>query len=133
MKKITNNPVLLKDDYVLLTTFLNGGYDRSTFNSRNAEDLKQELKKATIVESDQFPADAVRINSVVQIRDINKNVDMELVLVTPDRADIKKKRISVMSPVGTALIGFRKGQKVKWDVPAGKRTFVIVNVVNLLS
>ncbi len=67
MKKIINNSVLLKDDYVLLTTYLNGGYVHSTFNSRNAEDLKQEIEKSCNCESDQFPADAVRINSVVQI------------------------------------------------------------------
>jgi regulator of nucleoside diphosphate kinase len=51
-------------------------------------------------------------------------------LVAPDKADIKEKRISVMSPIGTALIGFRKGQKVKWQVPAGKKTFTILEVIN---
>ena len=55
---------------------------------------------------------------------------MELMLVTPDKADIKEKRISVMAPIGTALIGFRKGQKVKWQVPAGKKTFTILEVIN---
>ena len=51
-------------------------------------------------------------------------------LVTPDKADIKDKKISVMAPIGTALIGFRKGQQVKWRVPAGQRTFTIVEVIN---
>jgi regulator of nucleoside diphosphate kinase len=35
-----------------------------------------------------------------------------------------------MAPIGMALIGFRKGQKVKWQVPAGKKTFTIVDVIN---
>jgi regulator of nucleoside diphosphate kinase len=55
---------------------------------------------------------------------------MELVLVMPDQADIKQKKISVMAPVGTALIGFKKGEKVNWHVPAGEKTFAILDVVN---
>jgi regulator of nucleoside diphosphate kinase len=55
---------------------------------------------------------------------------MEFMLVTPDKADIKAKRISIMAPIGTALIGFRKGQQVNWQVPAGKRTFTILEVIN---
>jgi regulator of nucleoside diphosphate kinase len=48
--------------------------------------------------------------------------------VLPGRADIRQRKISVLSPIGTALIGFRKGQQVQWKVPAGKRTFTIVDV-----
>ncbi len=55
---------------------------------------------------------------------------MEFMLVTPDKADIKDKKISVMAPIGTALIGFREGQQVKWRVPAGHKTFTIVEVIN---
>jgi len=54
-------------------------------------------------------------------------------LVTPDRANIKDRKISVMAPIGTALLGFRQGNKIKWKVPAGKKTFTIVNVTNELS
>jgi len=55
---------------------------------------------------------------------------MELMLVTPDKADIKKRKISIMAPIGAALIGFRQGEKVKWSVPGGKKTFTIVEVIN---
>jgi len=55
---------------------------------------------------------------------------MELMIVTPDKADIKKRQISIMAPLGTALIGFRQGQKVKWQVPSGKKTFTIMEVIN---
>jgi regulator of nucleoside diphosphate kinase len=55
---------------------------------------------------------------------------MELMLVTPDKADIKERKISIMAPIGTALIGFRQGQKVNWQVPAGKKTFTIMEVIN---
>jgi regulator of nucleoside diphosphate kinase len=55
---------------------------------------------------------------------------MELMIVTPDKADIKKRKISIMAPLGTALIGFRQGQKVNWQVPSGKKTFTIMEVIN---
>ena len=55
---------------------------------------------------------------------------MELTIVTPDRANIKEKKISIMAPIGTALIGFRQGQKVKWKVPSGNKMFTILEVSN---
>ena len=130
MKKTNNRLVLLIDDYKLLVSYLNGGRSKTAFDRRNAEDLQAELKKAKVVHKDDFPADVVRLNSKVIIKADGKDEGIELMLVTPDKADIKEKRISIMAPIGTALIGFRQGQKVKWQVPAGKKTFTIVEVIN---
>ena len=130
MKKITSQLLLSKDDYSLLRSYLNGGFEKSAFDRRNAEDLKAELKKAKLVNKNDFPLDVVRLNSKVRIKADDKEEIMEFMLVTPDKANIKENRISVMAPIGTALLGFRKGQKVKWQVPAGKRTFTILEVIN---
>ena len=130
MQKVNNQLVIRKDDYRLLLSYLNGGFGKSAFDPLNAEGLKTELKNARLVNKDDFPFDVVRLNSVVKIKAEGKDEIMELTLVTPDKANIKEKRISVMAPIGTALIGFRKGQKVKWQVPAGKRTFTILEVIN---
>ena len=130
MKKTNNRLVLLIDDYKLLISYLNGGHGKTAFDRRNAEDLRIELKKAKLVNKDDFPDDIVRLNSKVRIKAEENDKVMELMLVTPDKADIKQKMISVMAPIGTALIGFRQGEKVKWQVPAGKRTFTIMEVIN---
>ncbi len=130
MHKINNQLVLRKDDYTLLISYLNGGYGKTAFDGRNAEELHAELKKAKLVNKDDFPVDVVRLNSTVRIKTEGKDEIMELMLVTPDKADIKERKISIMAPIGTALIGFRKGQKVKWQVPAGKKTFTIMDVIN---
>lgn len=130
MKKLKDKLVLLADDYKLLLSYLNGGNRRTAFDRRNAEDLQGELKKAKLVTKDEFPPDVVRINSTVRIKTEGKDEIMELMLVTPDKANIKERRISVMAPIGTALIGFRKGQRVKWQVPSGKKTFTILDVIN---
>ena len=130
MQKVNSKLVLRKDDYSLLLSYLNGGFGKSAFDRRNAEGLRVELKKAKLVNKSDFPLDAVGLNSMVRIKADDKDEIMELMLVTPDKANIKENRISVMAPIGTALIGFRKGQKVKWQVPAGKRTFTILEVIN---
>ena len=130
MKKTNNRLVLLDDDYKLLISYLNGGHGKTAFDRRNAEDLRIELKKAKLVNKKDFPHDIVRLNSKVRIKAEDNDKVMELMLVTPDKADIKQKWISVMAPIGTALIGFRQGEKVKWQVPAGKKTFTIMEVIN---
>jgi regulator of nucleoside diphosphate kinase len=130
MQNMNKQLVLRNDDYNLLISYLNGGRRRTAFDRRNAEDLHAELKKAKLVNKDDFPPDVVRLNSTVRVKAEDIDEIMEFMLVTPDKADIKEKRISVMAPIGTALIGFRKGQKVKWQVPAGKMTFTILEVIN---
>jgi len=133
MQKLKNQLILLREDYKLLMSYLNGWQRKSAFDRRNAEELHAELKKAKLVNKDAFPVDVVRLNSAVQIKTEGKDEILKLVLVTPDKADIKENKISIMAPIGAALIGFRQGQKVKWQVPGGKKTFTIMEVVNDLN
>lgn len=127
--KANQQLIIQKKDYELIMACLKGG-NTNSFSRKDAEELQAELKKATLVNSEDLPDDIVRLNSTVLVKDEKANKFLELKLVTPDRADIKQRKISVLSPVGTALIGFRKGQKIKWDVPSGTKTFTILNVVH---
>ena len=120
----------MKDDYTLLKAYLNNRPVKTTFDRQNADDLIAELKKAKLVSKDEFPANVVRLNSTVRIKPEDKDYVMELKIVTPYKADIKERKISIMSPIGTALIGFRQGRNVKWQVPSGKKTFTILEVNN---
>lgn len=128
MKK--NNLILTKDDHRLLTSYLNGIFGKTAFDRKNLEDLRGELKKAKLVNSENIPIDIVRLNSKVAIRSAEDTKVMNVVLVTPDKANIKEQKISIFAPIGTALIGFRKGQQINWEVPAGKKTFTILEVIN---
>jgi len=130
MQKQNNQLVLRKDDYEILISYLNNIHGRGAFDRKNAEELKNELKKAKLVNKANFPGNVVRLNSKVKIKSEKKDEIMELVIVTPDKANIKERKISIMAPLGTALIGFRQGQKVKWQVPSGKKTFTIMEVIN---
>lgn len=130
MRKQEKGLVLRQDDYEILVTYLRNGAYRNMLDKQNAEELQAELKKAKLVSKEKFPADVVRLNSKVKIKDDKQEKIMELMLVVPEKADIKSRKISVMAPIGTALIGFRQGQQVAWNVPAGRKTFTIMEVIN---
>ena len=130
MQKTNKKLLLAKNDYNTIMSYVKKGLSAITFNRRDAEELERELKNAKLVNREDLPADVVRLNSTVVIREEKENKLLELTLVTPEKANIKKRLVSIMSPIGTALIGFRKGQQVKWKVPAGKKTFTILDVQN---
>lgn len=128
MKKIKQHLILAKDDFDVIMGYLK--LARHTLSNSEAEELQAELKKARLVNNGELPEDVVRLNSAVVIKDEKDDKVLQLIVVTPEKADIKERKISVLSPIGTALIGFRKGQKVAWKVPAGKKTFHILDVKN---
>lgn len=92
-------------------------------------DLRRELDRAVIVDSGHIEPDIVTMNSRVRIRDLDTGDENEYALVYPLAADISHGRISVLAPLGTALIGYRKGDVVEWRVPSGVRRFKIAEVV----
>ncbi|HVV06004.1 MAG TPA: GreA/GreB family elongation factor [Puia sp.] len=130
MSSIEPPIILREDDYQLLLSFLNDGRYASKEDARNALDLGLEIRKATLVTKDQFPRDVVRLNSKIRIMQSDRNALLDLTLVTPDKADIKERKISVLAPIGTALLGLKKGTTIIWEVPAGKKELTVVEVNN---
>src|SRR5882672_1952378 len=130
MQKVKHQLVFREDDYEMLTACLNDGQRESAFGPQVIETLKADFKKGKLVSREEFPEDVVRLNSKVKVKEATNDKVMELILVMPDEADIKQRKISVMAPVGIALIGFREGQQVMWQAPSGKKTFTIMEVVN---
>ena len=122
--------ILLKDDFEILNGYVKNLQGMQVNEKENFGKLYQELKKAQIVTSEDFPEDVVRLDSTVVIRDIKTGRDMTITIVLPQKADIKLKKVSVLAPIGTALIGFRRGQTVSWQVPSGKKDFKIMEVDN---
>ncbi|MEO5650264.1 MAG: GreA/GreB family elongation factor [Ginsengibacter sp.] len=127
-----NQVILVRKDYELLNEYIKNLHGMQVNEKENFRKLSQELGKAQLASEEDFPNDIVRIDSVVVIRDMATSRDMTITIVMPPNADIKQKKVSVLAPIGTALIGFRKGQEVSWEVPAGKKTFRIMEVDNTL-
>ncbi|MGN6298843.1 MAG: GreA/GreB family elongation factor [Ginsengibacter sp.] len=135
METATLNPattpvILTKTDFEILNSYVKNLHGMQVNERENFSKLSGELKKAQLVEDDSMPADIVRLGSTVVIKDLVTRRDMTVTIVLPSKADIKQKKVSVLAPIGTALIGFRKGQTVSWNVPSGKKDFKIVDVNN---
>ncbi len=128
MRKETKGLIVAKDDHDIIMGYIRNGLHYSTFSRQEADGLEAELKKAKLVEKAALPDDVVCLNSTVTIKEEKGNRVMELTLVTPEHADIKQRKISILSPIAAALIGFRKGMQVAWKVPAGLKIFSILDV-----
>lgn len=130
MQKINKDLIIRKDEYEIIMNCLKHGLGRLKFSRKDVEGLEAELKKAKLVQKEELPEGTVRLNSTVTIEDEKLPDPIQVTVVIPDRADIRQRKISILSPIGTALFGFRKGQKVSWRVPAGKKVFTILEVAN---
>ena len=81
--------------------------------------LRAELNQARVVAPADIPKDVVTMNSKAQVRDLETNEIMTYTLVFPGNANIDDGKISVLAPVGTAMLGHRAGEEFEWHVPAG--------------
>ena len=91
--------------------------------------LKTELDRAKIVKPDQIPANVITMNSKVRLRELDTGDEMIVELVFPANADISEDKISVLAPIGTALIGYKVGDKIEWDVPKGTIEFEVEEIL----
>jgi regulator of nucleoside diphosphate kinase len=107
--------------------------DSARTDSRVREDylaaLEAELGRARVVPAGRVPPDVVTMNSVVRLRDLDGDETEEYELVYPADADVAHNRISVLAPVGTAILGYRLGDVIEWPVPAGLRRLRVEEVL----
>lgn len=120
-----NAVVITEADFNLLKPYYNKKADPSKEMS-----LANELSRAVIVKEEAFPLYGIRLNSKIQLLDLNTQMKIEFTIVMPQFADMRQNKISILTPMGAALIGFRKDEFVEWKVPAGLKKFQILNVIN---
>ena len=88
---------------------------------RRFEQLESELARASVVPSDRIPKDVVTMNSRVLFENETTGERLEVTLVYPREADIDAGKISILVPVGAALLGLRVGQSIDWELPNGRK------------
>ena len=96
---------------------------------KDLEALAKELEKAKVVAPKDVPKNVVTMNSKVVLRDMETSEEMTYILVFPRNANLSAGAISVFAPIGTAILGYAKGEIVEWDVPDGVRRLQIDNVL----
>jgi regulator of nucleoside diphosphate kinase len=83
------------------------------------EELEAELARADVVEPEEVPPTVVTMNSTVRFRVLSTDQTFEMTLVYPRDADGSGSRISVLAPVGSALLGLSQGDEIEWPKPGG--------------
>ena len=121
--------VLTEADHDRLQSLLESEFAQVISPVEYIEDLRAELREAEIVPPSRVPRSVVTMNSTVTLRDLETNERETYTLVYPEHADIANDRLSVLAPVGTAILGQRVGDELKWRVPAGWRRFRVQRVL----
>lgn len=89
--------------------------------------LIEELTKAEVIEPASIPDDVITMNSQVKFVDENDEM-LEYWLVFPEDADLSQNKLSVLSPVGSSIIGYKVGSKVKIPTPKGQRELTVKDI-----
>lgn len=114
-----NKIIITKPDYSRIHKSIDYAKGKNSIGINEAENLLAELRSALIVNPHEVSGDIVTMNSIVKILLLNTNMSMQLQIVYPDDADIKENKISIFSPVATALIGCKVSDEIEWIVPSG--------------
>jgi len=102
---------------------------RSDAEWARIEELEAELNRAIIVDADKIPPDIVTMNSKAYLRDMDTGKDEFYQLVYPEDADIEQNKISILAPIGTAILGYQVGDVIEWKVPTGFRRLKIKKIL----
>jgi regulator of nucleoside diphosphate kinase len=93
------------------------------------EKLRGELDRAQIVPPQKIPGDVITMNSKVALIDLDTQEEEIYTLVYPENANTAEGRISILAPIGTAMLGYRIGDVFEWEVPAGKRRLRVEKIL----
>jgi transcription elongation factor GreA len=97
-------------------------------NEKKIADIEQKLASAQIIDESQMASDEVLIGATVEVQDIDTGEKESYTLVSETEADFASSRISIVSPVGKALLGHKKDDEVHISVPAGTLRYKILGI-----
>lgn len=129
----TTNILLGVPDYRKLTGVVAALRQRRSLRAPHLLRLASELSMAVVLDADTLPGDVVRIGSSVRIVDRQTEREQRVRIVFPAELDGGPDRVSILAPLGTALIGERAGTIVVCAAPGGDRAFLILEVDQTLA
>lgn len=123
------NIYVTENDVKRLQALLEVAKQSQYYGSDELQKLGAELNRALVVASKDVPRDVITMNSKVRLLDLETKEEMTYTLVFPDEADFAEGKISVLAPIGTAMLGYRAGDTFSWQVPAGIRRIKILAIL----
>lgn len=91
--------------------------------------LQMELDRAKVVKPRKVPSDVITMNSTVTVVDLDTGKEETYTLVFPEDANAAQGKISILAPIGTAMLGYEVGDAFEWEVPAGKRRLQVKKIL----
>jgi regulator of nucleoside diphosphate kinase len=116
-------------DYNRLSGLIDRARERNGVDREYLNKLEAELDRAEIVDPNEISADVVTMRSKVRLTDLVSGESNTYSLVFPTEADFAQGKISVLAPIGTAILGYRRGDTIEWPVPSGVRKLKIEEVL----
>ena len=121
--------IITSTDRQRLEHLLTSTFAKAIDSRAHLDALRFELRHATIVASEDVPHDVITMNSTFSLYDIDYDVSDTYTLVYPRDADILENKVSVLAPMGTAILGYRVGDVVSWQSSNGTRNLKIKELV----
>lgn len=103
--------------------------ERQSFLEGRIGELAYKIGNAKVIDPKTVPKDSIRFASKVLVENMDSEEESEYMIVGPDEADIKQGKISVSSPLGSAMLGKKPGDKAIVQAPGGKRTYEIIDIL----
>ena len=116
------------DDCERLRRLIAGRRGANSLDHEYLDMLEQELDRAEVVEPEAIPRDVVTMNSEVRLRDMDSGETRVYRLVFPTQSRTENS-ISVLAPIGTAILGYRVGDVIEWRVPKGMRRLKVLEII----
>ncbi len=110
---------ITEKDKIKLQKLINEAKEFHPGNEIYLNNLEQELDRAHVVASEKIPHNVITMNSKVLLKDTDSGEEMIYTLVYPNEANLMEDKISVLAPVGTAIIGLREKDAINWKIPSG--------------
>ena len=127
---MTNKPIQITEfDLERLKKLLEDAAHTEYRGSAYLARLQAELDRAQVVPPHAVSQAVVTMNSTVVLLDLDTNEEETYTLVFPENADLASGKISILAPVGTAMLGYEVGDTFEWDVPAGVRRLKIEQIL----
>ena len=94
------------------------------------QNLEAKLDQSQFIAQREVPKDVITLNSKVCLTDLGTGEEMSYTLVLPNEADIDQHKISILAPIGTAMLGYSVGDTFEWKVPGGLRRLEVKEILH---
>lgn len=120
---------ITSSDMLKLENLIEGRREGNLKDKEHLEELENELERAVLMDSKAIPPNVITMNSRVLMKDLDTQEEMTYTLVFPADANVKENKISVLAPIGTAMIGYKVGDVIEWPVPSGQRRLKVIDIL----